>query len=356
MILTPRRKMEGQQQQQSVVPALCAFVIDERGAPTQSTALESIKRAAPEAEIHIVRDASGGGAKHPAGTHIHIEELDSSVVDASPAQALIWVPANLDVSLLPASAWEQLDTDLHTKSPHRNRFAIASTLRYLSGPLVLGHLLSVLWLGFLPVLAVLDAWRGLANGWGYHVPGDLRVETLTTTYPSRKHVAASGQWCCFCWPLSLLWSRFAMRRSAPTRASLVQLLRAGDEFGHLCHTVRTHPHLTWLNWLWLPAFTCYYWFFALPWWNWIVPRLATNFIPALLSNRDVLRIPFEVLYYWPLSFPWLVVLTAHVLFFVLPITMRRMQLGLWPTLLSLVLYPVYLTLSPLLWFLIKVSG
>jgi hypothetical protein len=246
---------------------------------------------------------------------------------------------------------------MDAKSVQRNRFAVASVLRYAwDGRLAAG----LLWLGFLPVLAVLDWWRGLFSMWGYHCPGDLRAETLVTSYPARKHVEPETPWpwqwlCC---------SRYAMRRSLPSWRTPVQHLRAGDEFAHLCHTIRSHPHMKWFlatwpvpvaNCFWLPGFALYYYLFAFPWWNWVLQRYVSGYVPAVLSAGPaaVLRVPFALLYEYPLSRVWWVVLVIHLLFVVTPIVWRRMQLGRWQQPLFILFYPFYLTLSPLVWLFIK---
>jgi hypothetical protein len=349
-----------------------AFIVDERAAQGHDEALLSIQRldcdTTTTTEVHVLHEAGNEDEDYdddlrPGSTtttaksehlHHHHGEVDLSLVTS---QAVIHVPANMEFALPPAT-WAALEADMQAKCELRNRFALASRMRYHSKRLVLG----MLWLGFLPVLAVLDWWRGLCSLWGYHCPGDLRVETLTTTYPSRKRVEADTPWfhCCCS-------SRYAVRRAVANKgAHLVQHVRQGEELNHLCHTVRTHPHLTWtlaqwpvpvFNCWWVPAFTVYYYLFALPWWNWLANRLITGYVPAIFAHNEMLRTPFAILYHWPLSRFWWPVLVLHLLFVVLPITTRRMHLGpWWQTLVYLALYPLYLTASPLLWFVIKVSG
>lgn len=329
--------MEGRPTAEAAVAPIGVAIIDERGLPNHKEAAKSVERLKPWfSEVHVLR----------------AEDFDMSVVSAT-GQALVYLPSNLELTGA-TGGLAQLREDMVAKSPKRNRFALASVLRYEGS--FRSMMAGLVWLGFLPVLAVLDWWRGLANLWGYQCAGDLRVETLVTTYPSRKHVESESIWCCCC-------SRIAQRRRGPT---LIQHLSGGEEFAHLVHTVRTHPHLGWFinsswpiaNCVWLPAFTAYYYCFALPWWNWIVDRIISGYVPAAFASRDMLRVPFALLYEYPLSRPWWwIVLAVHLLVVVLPVTMQRVQLGAWwRTLLVVALYPVFLTLSPLTWFLIKVSA
>jgi len=284
-----------------------------------------------------------------------VEKLD---LDDVGCQAIMHVPANVDMRNAKHDVGKLLK-HMETKSPGCSYFALASTLHYDPGA---ETSLSWLWLGFLPVLAVLDWWRGLCNWWGYHHVGDVRIETLTTTFPARKHVERESPWP---WRSWLCCSRYAGRKVARKKSAVVQHVRAGEEWLHLSHTISSDPHMVWFlatlpipvaNCLWVPAFAVYYWMFAIPWWKWLLTWLVTGYVPANLGTQlEWLTRPLAIFYEYPLSRIWWPVLIAHMLFVVTPITMRRMQLGGGYSFFCLVFYPFYLTLSPLLWCLIKIS-
>lgn len=325
-----------------------------------STALESLTPALRShfSEIYVVGPNGapiGGKADDTVQYVAHFDDINLNTVSG---QALVRVPSNLRIEGI--KELRQLHHDMKHKSRSRTYFGVSSRLdaQKCNKP----------WLGFYLVLAVVDWWRALASLWGYQRPGDLRAIALTTVYPQRKHIEAEPWWIFLPgWSLTS-WcccSRYAMTRRAKHAAHLVQHVKAGDEGAQFVREFRAHPHYSWFltlwpipmpNCLWLFPFALYYYLFALPWWNWLATALVSGYVPGLVANREVYRVLAAIAYEYPMSWVWWIAAALHLLLMVVPIVYVRMRLGPLPQLLFILLYPLYLTLSPLVWFVIKITA
>lgn len=319
--------------------SLGTAVIDARWEPDDpqhKEATESIRRFPQyfSADVHVlVRTLPSDNKNHNDVTY-HDEPFDAN--DAQ-GQALIYLPSNLAITS--KKLLDQLEVDMQRSNGKRTRFATSSFMSYAGCK----SLLALLLLGFYPVMAVVDWWRSLFVLWGYQRAGDLRCQTLITSWRTKKnnHVHWFGNY-------------------ATTRASspaLVEHVKSGEERAHLMGRIREHPHYGWFATLfWLPFTTGHYYLFALPWWNWLVRYFVAGYIPGFISNRDSYRIVAAILYDYPLSRVWWTFCVLHTVIVVAPVVYHRMWLGRWEQLLAIVVYPIYLTCAPLIWLISKITS
>jgi hypothetical protein len=320
--------------------SLGTAVIDarwEQEDPHHKEAIESVARFPKyfTPDVHIlVRALPVNNNKAAEGVVYHDEPMDPNDVQG---QALIYLPSNLAIT--GKKVLDQLEVDMERSNGKRTRFATSSFMHYEG----CRSLLALLMLGFYPVMAVVDWWRSLFVLWGYQRAGDLRVQTLVTQWRTQK--SNHSHW----------FGNFAMTRSASP--SVTQHVRSGEECAHLMGSIRAHPHYGWIaSVLWFPFTSTHYYLFALPWWNWIVRYFVAGYVPGFVTNRDAYRIVAAILYDYPLSRVWWTFGALHMAIVVGPVVYHRMRLGSWEQLLAIVVYPIYLTLAPLLWFVSKITS
>jgi hypothetical protein len=235
-----------------------------------------------------------------------------------------------DVQALEAAFQELADA---TDNPHTRdtEFGVSSVL-YFEDRLGWASLLA---LGFLPVLLLLDTFRYVFNMRRYHRTSDLRANFVVRTHPRRVYVAPT-RW--------YLWEAFTqVHRSIYGGAACMQMVGGGNAPGvsngvsFLLRTLKTHRHMGWrtLVFWWLP-FVLYYATFALPWWMLFVDGQYRGYFAAFIV-RNVMHPG------------WITMYTAHATVgaALAWIYIRYPQPWMWAV--HALLFPVYFTLSPILY-------
>ncbi len=187
--------------------------------------------------------------------------------------------------------------------------------------------------GFLLVIAVLDALRALVSLGHYHSCHAVRAYLVSRTYPGTHATVppVSGSW--FTTPLSVITSTAREARLLPSGPRCV--VESGSNAGdYVLRATQTHPHMGVLG-LWWFGYALYYALFALPWWALLVPTASwwPMFRPAVVVAVHVLHFLYVVRYTRP--------------YFVFPYNSYGLQA---------LLYPFYLTVSPLVFIVWRLIG
>jgi len=323
------------------------------------------------ADVHIVRAGGvpetdplwGGLAKrlNEAGIDKVCVHADGTLdVKRLRCMALVRVPSDMIVT---SKAFGELVHDMVDYAGVYDHYAVTSTLSVdrfevtkdgseeVSLPISAGALYGALSYGFLLVVLAFDTLRSFATLFRYHRTCDLRGQMVYHAYPNRVQLARRN------W---LLWW-FYTGISPPRRVdnSCAQAPAVRDQgWTFTLRYIRTHASMGWGVW-WIFGFAAYYYLFSIPWWVWwraatvgvekgstilfswwmiISPR---EFFTYMISTRDLGAIH------------WLSFHTLHLCFVAYLVHQHvRTPFGLLLFAQTL-LYPVYLTLAPIMFLLAR---
>lgn len=213
-------------------------------------------------------------------------------------------------------------------------------------------------LGFVWLLSYMDWFRTWLNWWGYHTVDDLRAVKVVPRFPSGCHIPSYRH----AW-LFAVWSRIAWIRY--NAQSLIVLARpeGGQEQKNpegstrppagggwttslFFRNIYRHPHIGLWNMTWWVPFVVYYFFFALPWWNLLLRHAEYTdlFVRPSLYNAVSWLLWRNV--WHPV---WLALWGAQIVLCMWIVARRYKHVSLgW-----VVLMPVYLTLSPLVFMVVR---
>lgn len=282
-------------------------------------ALESVRDLPQVYDVHVV---CSGGFAHPLLAELDkpVEVHGSGKLDASKLGCRAAIHLGADVSMTPAAAEALIEDMTTTEYDH---YAISTPLIIERDDITLAALWGSLAYGFLLVLMVLDTLRSALTWFRHHRAADVRATLVYHSYPKRAreaHPPSRWRW----W----IWTRVhPLRRLDGTTGQVPAPPDQG--WALLWRTIYTHRQLGPDLW-WPPAFGFYYWLFALPWWRLWLGK-------TLIAGSYLWWTP-EALHYL------LVAYVAH----------QHMTTPYWPVLvLQVVLYPVYLSLAPLIYVFMR---
>jgi hypothetical protein len=154
--------------------------------------------------------------------------------------------------------------------------------------------------GFLLVILMFDTLRHIVTGFQHHRTADLRGQLVTITYPNRVRVASPPRW----------WLWWLGTNTATTKhggAACIQIPSQGWVF--VLRTIKTHRGMSLLPTLspfnpvggafWLTGFLLYYFLFAWPVWNYVLPDPSTASSSSMIARwlvRDMSGLHWQVLY------------------------------------------------------------
>lgn len=282
-------------------------------------------------EVHIVQ-GQGQSASQYEGFQADIDSLELPVIYHSQqfnpnklvaAQAIVHIQGDLQIS---DGAMDNLREDIVDASrfyPSVTHFCVESSLKVPTPTTPLGWALNT-FLGFWIVVLMMDFYRAIFNLYKYHKTSDLRAQLVYTTFPNRKQLAPEK------WVTPWIWNDY-MARVIKGGAALLQVPKDnGLQF--LLRSLQTHRYMG--IGIWMIFFLPYYFLCALPWWNiFFNPTVHTWW--SVLLTRNIFA------WYWMF---WYVL---HVLFVAL-VTWRSTELP--AAIILILLYPVYLTLFPVVYF------
>jgi hypothetical protein len=209
-------------------------------------------------------------------------------------------------------------------------------------------------LGFVWLLSYMDWFRTWLNWWGYHSVYDLRATKVVPEFPSGCIVPRYRH----AW-LFAVWSRVAWVRysdqSLVVKPSLRPPPSAGGEAKpkssedfFVPQIIYTHPHISVWNVTWLVAFAAYYVCFALPWWNLYFENVAYT----QLFVRPSLYAAWSWILWRNVLHPvWLALWGIQIVLCMWIVARRYKHASLgW-----VFLMPLYLTLSPLVFVLVRMG-
>lgn len=176
--------------------------------------------------------------------------------------------------------------------------------------------------GFLLVILMLDTLRSIVCLFQYNRTTDLRMRLVTSTWNNRIRLAPY-RW--FFW-----WIGTGMTHTIRGGSSCKQVPDKRDQgVAFVLRTIKTHNHMN-IGLYWILGYLLYYFIFAFPLWNYIIPR-TFYLAPYLLRN------PFA--WYW---------ISTHLLHMAVVGYLSWLYIDCPLITLHVLLYPVYLTLSPVL--------
>lgn len=296
--------------------------------------LLSVKRNADRfADVHLVQLASNPDTEYYPGYNKHLQELEANGVHVVRHSVfneqlletllLVEVPPDCDAT---TGAFDTLFNTL-LASPSLNEIAVSSQLSIEPASAPPAKILeALLFYGFLLVLLVFDTLRSAARLGRYSRSCDLRARRLSRVYPAHVRLPPD-RW--YMW-----WFFTGVARTRRGDATCVQV--PPDEGASLVmRTIKEHRHLTWWG-VWWAGFWLYYFVGALPWWNGVLSGWGLYF------TRDISAL------YWSVTY------VLHTLFAGILVWIYVDEYPYYLLVPHVLLYTVFLTLFPAMWFLCKI--
>jgi hypothetical protein len=286
--------------------------------------------------IHIVnagfnpaKDITPASADALANARLEIVLHGSKLkADKVGSLAVIHVPPELEFH--PSAVERLIETMENTHYKHTH-FAISTNVEFESG----SWFDPSAWIaasayGLLNVILMIDIVRSILNLTKYHRTCDLRAQTLTLSWPHDQRLSHRSS---FRW---LVWTGVSGVSRAEKDAVQRVSFRDGG-WNMLLRTINTHQHLG-FGFCWMTCFMVYYVMFSYPWWNWLINQDRDTWA-SLVLYRDIWNSTP-----WFLWYLWHNVAVAIVAGLYMNFPFRVLA----PTIL---LYPFYLAVFPLLWLL-----
>lgn len=235
-------------------------------------------------------------------------------------QALVHMEPDLRVV---EAAFLQLKRDMLTR-PDCHHFAVSSILQLKTQVFSWWELP---WYGALFPLLMVD-WLAWLFTWGQHARTvDLRCQLVHTTWGGRARLARQGWW--------RWWIGTGVCKTTAGDVTCVQIPALPKDRGSafVLRTIKDHAHCTWRKPWWLALYALYYLFFSPPWWLLLLRDAAEESVGgkvlAFLTNP--LAVALHLVHWGGVTY----LLWSEI---TLPTNAEGM---------ALLLYPLYLMLSPL---------
>lgn len=307
--------------------------------PSPALAIASVLRNKQHIrDLHIEQRAHSQEAtlNYPKAKE-HLAELEAAGItltwhsefNASKLQTQALVHMEPDLRVVEA-AFLQLKRDM-LERPDCHHYAVSSMLQLKTDVYSYWELP---WYGVLFPLLMVD-WLAWLWTWGQHARTvDLRCQLVQTTWGGRARLSRQGWW--------RWWIGTGVCRTAAGDVTCVQMPVLPKDRGRalVLRTIKDHAHMTWRKPWWLALYALYYFLFAFPWWTFLLAASEDGTTVGLTGLASSLAMR---------SFTnpaWVAVQLVHWTL-VTYLLWAEIMLPANTEGVALLLYPVYLTLSPL---------
>jgi hypothetical protein len=192
------------------------------------------------------------------------------------------------------------------------------------------------------VLAFIDAVRWIWHATKFPLPSDMRTQQVAQLIGGKAYIRPVPTWRWICCTRIGTWD-----------GQKDLFIEPRSVLRYTLSSISQHPRLGFAL-VWPIAFAFYYFLCAIPWWNPLVAtRASVNFNPTslfLMGTRDALLAIWARILHQPWAFTtfWFVAHAIH-LGLVAIVVSRSHRMGVVNFILALLLYPVALTLFPLVY-------
>lgn len=274
-------------------------------------------------DVHLV--LSGEADQNAVLAHPRVHEL---VAQLSKSVALVWHPGQLDIQALQTQALVHVQPDhvflgsaLYALKKDLRRYSGCTHFTFLSGldlsACQVGFPTWWWWYGFLVPLLVVDMLASWVTLNQHARTVDLRAQLVYRTWPNRNRAPGHPSWWRWWFGTRTCWTR-----NGTSVCSQAPLEREDAGLAFVLRTVKQHAHCTlWKPW-WLALYAAHYLFVAI--------LCGAGVFGAWLDVRIV-----------GTAYAFLVALVAY------GIWSRTIRFPYSGEVVALVLYPLYLLVSPL---------